>query len=231
MRDALLRIRLIISLVFLGTLIIFFEATAAGAEPVVSDAKDEVVGVLERKTITRFYDPVEFRSEILEGLLGKEISHLRLYSFGEGSFRQVPYQFDEWTEDGLLVMDQGPDQNGELANGILDRQDMLVFMARDAGDRVSRDLWPQGAGQGIEIEILDPSTGGTGWCYLLHFPESAPETSFPMLVALDDRSELIVKGSTYSMVGTNQTSGDIVYKTIRNHHIWVTPEGGGERND
>jgi len=120
--------------------------------------------VIATKTLHRFYDPVEFRSEMLEGLLGKKLSHLRLYSSVEGAFRQVPYQFDEWTEEGFLVMDEGPDENGELANGLLDAQDMLVFMVRDAGDRVSRDLWPQGAGQGIEIEILDPSTNGKGWC-------------------------------------------------------------------
>ena len=148
MRDGLLRKRLIISVVFLSVLIISFEATAAGAEAGERDARDEVAGLLERKTISRFYDPVEFRAELLEGLLGKKLSHLRLYSLGEGSFRQVPYQFDEWTEDGFLIMDQGPDQNGELSNGILDGQDMLVFMARDAGDRVSRDLWPAGRGSG-----------------------------------------------------------------------------------
>ena len=231
MRYGLQRIWIMISLVLLSILIISFDATAAGSGAGETDAKKEVEGVLEKNTVNRFYDPVEFRSEMLEGLLGKKLSHLRLYSFGEGSFKQVSYQFDEWTEDGFLIMDRGPEQNGELANGILDRQDMLVFMARDVGDRVSRDLWPQGAGQGIEIEILDPSTGGTGWCYLLHFPESAPETSFPMLVDVDDTEELIANGSTYSMVGTNQTSGDIVYKTVSNHHIWVTPEGGGDGKD
>ncbi len=219
------------SLVLLGALIILFEATAAGAEPVVTDARDEVAGVLERKTINRFYDPVEFRAEMLEGLLGKNLSHLRLYSFVDGAFKQVPYQFDEWTEDGFLVMDHGPDQNGELANDILDSQDMLVIMARDTGDRVSRDLWPQGAGQGIEIEILDPSTGGKGWCYLLHFTESAPETSFPIRATLEDAETLIGKGSTYTYVATNLTSGDRVYKSVTNKHTWVTPEGGGDGKD
>ena len=53
--------------------------------------------VLATKTLHRFYDPVEFRSEMLEGLWGKKLSHLRLYSFVEGSFRQVPYQMHEWT--------------------------------------------------------------------------------------------------------------------------------------
>jgi hypothetical protein len=104
---------------------------------------------------------------------------------------------------------------------------MLVFMARDAGDRVSRDLWPQGAGEGIEIEILDPLTGGKGWCYLLHFPDSAPGVSFPTLFTIDDTKELIFEGSTWTMVGTNYTSGDRVYKTVSNKAIWITPEGGG----
>jgi len=229
MRDGLLKMGLVISLIILGVLIIPCETTAFGTGE--TEAKDKAAGVLERKTISRFYDPVEFRSEILEGLLGKRVSHLRLYSYGEGSFRPVPYQIDEWTEDGILVLDQGPDQNGDLANGILDKQDMLVFMARDTGDRVSRDLWPQDAGQGIEIEVLDPSTGGKGWCYLLQFPEAAPETSFTMLVTLDDRSAFIGKGSTYRYVGTNVTSGERVYKTVSSNHIWVTPEGGGDGKD
>ena len=187
--------------------------------------------VIATKTLDRFYDPVEFRSEILEGLLGKKISHLRLYSFVDGSFRQVPYQIDEWTEDGFLVMDQGTDQNGELAKGILDGQDMLVFMARDSGDRISSERWPQGAGQGIEIEILDPSTNEKGWCYLLHFPESAPETSFPILTSIDDTEKIILRGSTYCGVGTNFTSGARVYKTSSMEHIWITPEGGGDGRD
>ena len=231
MKDGLWKRGMIFSLVFLRLLIIPFHATAAGLGAAETEAKKEVEGVLERKTISRFYDPVEFRSEMLEGLLRKKISHLRLYSFAEGCFRQVPYQIDEWTEDGFLVMDQGPEQNGERANGILDKQDMLVFMARDAGDRVSMDLWPEGAGQGIEIEILDPSTNGKGWCYLLHFPESVPEISFPVLATIDDTEELKLMGTTYTFVGTNRTSGDRVYKSISKKHVWTTPKGGGDGKD
>ncbi len=216
---------------FSAAFLLVFGVTAVLVLPASGQTPSATGQVIATKTMDRFYDPVEFRSEMLEGLLGKKISHLRLYSFVEGSFRQVPYQIDEWSEDGFLVMDQGTDQNGELSNGILDDQDMLVFMARDAGDRVSRDLWPQVAGQGIEIEILDPSTGGKGWCYLLHFPESAPETSFPMLVALDDTEMFLGKGSTYRYVGTNQISGDRVYKTVSANHIWITPEGGGDGRD
>ena len=227
MRERLWKAWIIISLVFLSLPIISFDAAAAGSGADETDANREAEDILEKNTLARFYDPVEFRGEILEGLLGKKLSHLRLYSYVDESFRQVPYQIDEWTEDGFMVLDQGPEQNGELANGILDGQDMLVFMARDAGDRVSRDLRPQGTDHGIEIEVLDPATGGKGWCYLLHFPESAPECSFPIRATLDDTEEITSKGSTYRMVGTNFTSGDRVYKTFIHRNVWVTPEGGG----
>ena len=125
--------------------------------------------VLQQKTISRFYDPVELRSEVLTELLGRQISLLRLYSFSDGSFHQVPYQFDEWTSDGYLIVDIGPEANAELGNGILDPQDMLAFMARDAGDRVPRSYWPDGVEKGVEIEIIDPVSGGKGWFYLLQY--------------------------------------------------------------
>ncbi len=88
MRYGLLRKRLIISVVFLSVLLIFFEAIDGGAVAGETDPKDEVAGLLEKHTISRFYDPVEFRGEMLEGLLGKKLSHLRLYSFGDGSFKR-----------------------------------------------------------------------------------------------------------------------------------------------
>ena len=134
--------------------------------------------VLQQKTISRFYDPVELRSEVLTELLGGQISLLRLYSFSDGSFHQVPFQFDEWTSDGYLIVDIGPEANAELGNGILDPQDMLAFMARDAGDRVPRSYWPDGVEKGVEIEIIDPVSGGQGWYYLLQFSDQAPELSF-----------------------------------------------------
>ena len=32
-------------------------------------------------------------------------------------------------------------------------------------------------------------------------------------------------------MGTNVTSGDRVYKTVTNKHVWITPEGGGDGKD
>ena len=186
-------------------------------------------GILEKKTIDRFYDPIEIRSEILEGSLGEKISELSLYSFSNGSFRLIPFQFDEWTEDGYMVFDQGEEANDELGNGILDKQDMLVFMARDAGDKVSRNLWPKGASKGIEVEVLDPLTDNRGWCYLLLIPGSAPEISFRNNSTFNDK--LRIDGSTYKIICTNRVIKNKIYKTIINEHVLVKPEAGGDGKD
>ena len=132
-------------------------ARLAEADPQVNVAGEST---LEKKSLSRFYDPVEIRAEILADLLGTRLSELRLYSYYNGSLHQVLFQFDEWTEEGSMILDRGGEANTDLGNGVLDRSDMLVFKARDSGDRVSKELWPSGATRGLELEIFDPLTDG-----------------------------------------------------------------------
>ena len=202
-----------------------------GSQKIVADAVGEMGGILARNTIRRFYDPVETRGEILSELLGNQISLLRLYSFSDGTLHQVPFQFDEWTPDGFLVVDMGPEANAELGNGILDMQDELVFMARDAGDRVTKAYWPQGVEQGIEIEIKDPLSGGLGWFYLLEFSDQAPAISFGNEEFLEYEDEVRLTCSTYGVQGTNRTWKGDVHKLLLHRHLWTTEEAGGDGKD
>ena len=209
----------------------FSEASEAGSQEIVSDTVSTIEDILEKKTISRFYDPVEIRGEILTELLGRQIPLLRLYSFSDGSFHQVPYQFDEWTSDGYLIVDIGPEANAELANGILDPQDMLAFMARDAGDRVPKSCWPDGVEKGVEIEIVDPVSGGQGWYYLLQFLDQAPEISFGAEEYLEYADEVRIDSRTYGVQGTNRTWKGKVYKSLVHRHVWTTEEAGGDGKD
>lgn len=204
------------------------EASGADSQDISSHTVGGIEDILETKTITRFYDPVEIRGEILTDLLGKQISLLRLYSFSNGSLHQVPFQFDEWTSDGYLIVDIGPEANAELGNGMLDGQDMLVFMARDAGDRVSKVFWPKGVEQGIEIEIIDPLSGGLGWFYLLQFIDQAPAISFGNKDILDYSDEVRLTCTTYGVQGTNRTWKDKVYKLLLHRQLWTTEKAGGD---
>ena len=207
------------------------EASGADSQDISSHTVGRIEDILEKKTITRFYDPVEIRGEILTDLLGKQISLLRLYSFSDGSFHQVPFQFDEWTPDGYLIVDIGPEANAELGKGIMDPQDMLAFMARDAGDRVPKSYWPEGVEQGVEIEIIDPVSGGLGWFYLLQFSNQAPVISFANKINLDYTDEVRLTCSTYGLQGTNRTCKGNVHKLLLHQHFWTTEEAGGDGKD
>jgi len=209
----------------------FSEASEAGSKEILPDTVGEIDDILETKTISRFYDPVEIRGEILTELLGKQISLLRLYSFSDGSLHQVRFQFDEWTPDGHMICDIGPEANVDLANGTLDAQDMLAFMARDAGDRVLKSHWPEGVEQGIEIEIIDPLSGGQGWYYLLQFSDQAPEISFGTEDFLEYTDEVRLNCRTYGVQGTNRTWKGDVHKLLLHRHLWTTEEAGGDGKD
>lgn len=188
----------------------------------------ENAAVLEKNTMNRFYDPVEIRGEILKDLLGKELSHMRLYSFSGGLLHQVPYQFDEWTSDGFMVVDLGPEANTDLGNGLLDKQDMLVFMARDSGDRVSNACWPEGVKQGVEIEVLDPLTKGKGWYYLLFFNDHAPDITFSNKDIVEYDEEFRLNSATYVVHGTNRRWKGKLYKLLSHKQAWTTEEAGGD---
>jgi hypothetical protein len=138
--------------------------------------------VLELKTIGRWPDPVILLGKDLPAWTGRALEKLGLYAVHLGKFLPVPYQFDEYTENGDKVLpDRGPDANPKDGNGLLDFQDELVFMAHDLGDRAQPTEWakefdvrPQ---EVLEITVRNPLDGTLGWCYLLFFPDSIPPRS------------------------------------------------------
>ncbi len=145
------------------------------------------------KTLTRWPDPVVIKAESLpKDLLGSLISNLRLYAYQDGKFEPILFQIDEMTEEGDWVLPEGKKNNANLGNGILDPQDVLLFMVSDTGDRAEKEKWLKGFTNGIEIEVVDPLTGGKGWCYLLHFPTDPPPlSSQPPYVQYDYEHESI----------------------------------------
>lgn len=221
----------VILLLLTASLGYFSEASETSPQEIVSDKVGGIEDILEKKTTSRLYDPVEIRGEILAEMLGSQISLLRLYSYSDGSFHQVPFQFDEWTSDGHMICDIGPEANADLGNGILDGQDILAFMARDAGDRVSKAFWPTGVEQGIEITVTDPLSGGLGWFYLLEFSDQAPVISFANRISLDYTDEVRLTCATYGVQGTNRTWKGKVHKLLVHQHLWTTEEAGGDGKD
>ena len=133
--------------------------------------------VLVKKTFTRWPDPVVLDCGLFSSILSKKVELIRMYSFSDGSFRPIPFQVDERDQKGNRVYPAGEHANPGDANGLLDKGEEMSFMARDCGDRVSENVFPQGIETWEELELVDPLTGGKGWVYLLYSSTNPPPDS------------------------------------------------------
>jgi len=178
-----------------------------------------------RKSLQRDVDPVIAQGALAAEMAGAALSGLRLHACRDGVLEPVRFQIDEMDrEGGDLILPDGPFPNACLANGRLDPWDVLVFMARDSGDRAPREAWPPGAHRGTEIEVLDPLTGGRGWVYLLDFGSAPPPSStLPPYVRYDyDREEISSGRYTVSYIIT----GDGLHTTYYDRGTFPEAYGG-----
>jgi len=133
--------------------------------------------ILEAKTFDRWPDPVVADGGLFSSFLGKKIEFLRAYVYSDDSFHPIPFQIDEKDSGGELVLTSGDKTNLKDSNGLLDKGEELVFMSRDSGDRVSRELFPPGVELWEVLELQDPLTNGKGWIYLLYSESNPPPLS------------------------------------------------------
>lgn len=113
--------------------------------------------VLENKVIV-------LKSENLASLNGKAFIHYSLAASHKGKVIPIPFQFDELTEDGFIYT-EGTESTALKMEGvhseikgqanIFDEDDELLFMLRDAGERIKNTKEPLLAGKAVsEIEVI-----------------------------------------------------------------------------
>src|SRR5262249_1526631 len=85
--------------------------------------------------------------------------HLTLWRAAGGRLQSIPFQVDERNRDGEFALPNGPQPSQDESPGIFDENDLLVFAARDLGERAT----VSGA---AEIPVTDPVAGAQGWTYL-----------------------------------------------------------------
>ncbi len=184
--------------------------------------------VIATKTIDRFYDPIEVRAELFPRMHNRKTDQLGLLACQNGKLEIIPYQFDEWTSEGEMVLKWGEENNADQANYVLDPQDMLVFMARYLGDRVEPSMWQKLSPEGVEIEVVDPLTQDRGWVYLLYFNDKIPPSKIKSTVRIDtDSPEFQAYGGSFNMTTTSRELNGKFYKTVVNKRISIKPEAGG----
>ncbi|HLK12816.1 MAG TPA: hypothetical protein VKW76_15690 [Candidatus Binatia bacterium] len=144
--------------------------------------------------IARPYDAIELPGERLDHLGGTPIARLGLIAFRAGAAVPIPFQIDERRGRHLALPD-GPEPTIDDSPGILDHDDLLVFMACDAGEHASAEAVAQALGDnGLsawrEIRIEDPVDHHAGFAYLV--AAEHPPTTDRRYVAYDAAHDLVV---------------------------------------
>jgi hypothetical protein len=124
---------------------------------------------------------------------------LRLVRYRKGRFEPIRFQLDERTLEGDWIFPYGKKNNLSESNGLLDGQDVLLFMARDAGERATQDASPQGASSLAEIGLEDPVDGNMAWVYLAVYEDQPPSLSpLPDYVRYNHETEEVTTDFNYT---------------------------------
>lgn len=128
----------------------------------------------QNRTLNRPFQPVVITGNFFELYTNAPVDQLFLFAYrsATGGFEQIPFQWDERDASGNYFM---PD------DGLLEGNDELIFMARDAGDKapllpgpwindVESTMFPR-----YEIEITDPLDGARAWVYLYRSSTILPD--------------------------------------------------------
>ncbi|UCD86066.1 MAG: hypothetical protein JSU92_07700 [Deltaproteobacteria bacterium] len=171
-------------------------------------AQEAKIPATTAKTITRTEDPVIMEGKLLPELMEKKIENLRLFAFSGGEFKPIPFQIDEKLPDGSYVLPQlapgmceGKDVSAnDEDQGLFDKNDDLVFLVKDIGDRAAKSHWQAGYDKGMEIIVTDPLTDGKGYAYLLHFDSPPPPLEVDYVTTRPDgKDHTIIEAVTYTL--------------------------------
>jgi hypothetical protein len=121
--------------------------------------------------VDRLYEPIEVEARDLRRLGGTPLARLGLLAFRQGSPVPLPFQVDE-RRGRRLALAGGPEPTTDDRPDVLDADDLLVFMACDAGEPAGADALATAlAGTGVtawrEIRIDDPVRRTAGFVYLV----------------------------------------------------------------
>jgi len=131
--------------------------------------------------IDRQYEAVELPVAQLQRLGKTPLDRLGVVAFRGGHAAPIPFQIDERRGRKVALAD-GSEPLEDDRPGVLDLDDVLVFMVCDAGERKGdRPLEASLPGGGAvtawrEIEVRDPRNGVTAYTYLI-VADTPPQTA------------------------------------------------------
>ncbi|GAB4290012.1 MAG: hypothetical protein Kow0090_02950 [Myxococcota bacterium] len=143
----------------------------------------------EARTLEREFDAVVIEGDNLPPMLGAMPEQIRVYAVKNNTFEPIPFQIDEKNSEGQYSLEHGAMRHKD-EDPKFDRNDELVFMALDAGDRAENVKPPEGAKGSIEVKISDPVDGKKAWVYIFGF-KNPPEKSKKDYVNFSPKSDCV----------------------------------------
>jgi hypothetical protein len=112
----------------------------------------------------RRWQPLVLKGSQIPQLLGQPVDRLEVLSVQGGVLKAIPFQVDEVLPDGNFALPDGPEPQADDTPGIIDRDDQVVMMFFDLGQKCSGTCsLPAGA---LEIEVTDPLAGMQRYAYI-----------------------------------------------------------------
>ncbi len=144
--------------------------------------------------VDRPYDAVELPASALHRLGGTPIPRLGVLAARGGRLGPIPFQVDE-RRGRKIALPGGREPSSDDKPGILDADDLLVFMACDAGEQLSAAdlaaaLGAAGAGGSWrEVRIEDPLRHTSGFVYVV--VADPPRVTADRYVTYDPGGDLV----------------------------------------
>lgn len=178
----------------------------------------------------RYYEPVEIPGNLVKEIVGTPIGKIMVSAFQNGQFIPVTFQVDELTIKGDFILPQGPEGNGNLSNGKYDEQDLIVFMARHAGEKAPDGLSPENVKSTIPVIVTDPSSKESSWVYISIAVNGASSIKLPPVTTLnnEDPSMFNVRCASWGYDGLVKNKGKKnASPTVFIDRLWINEKGGG----
>ena len=170
------------------------------------------------RDLDRRIDPVEVSGDILSAMTGAATENIRVYASRNKTLLPIPFQIDQKNSDGDWVWSTVPESGKRsiVASGdeesdfsqtrtrdltaddqdppgksVFDSNDVLVFMARDIGDRHSNAANKTGTVT-VELKISDPQKGTNGWVYVVRYASEPPARAKQHYVSYQETERRVV---------------------------------------
>lgn len=146
--------------------------------------------------IARRHEHVEVKTGELRKLGRTPIPEVGVVVQRDGAIVPIPFQVDE-REGRTIALADGAVPSADSRPGVLDPDDLVVFLPCDAGTRATPadlDATIPGLRTWREIEITDPLDGAHGWAYVV--VAAKPPSTERRYVAYEPSGDL-VSAATY----------------------------------